>query len=797
MKCVVFLRCLVVIMSVSTFGFDGCVQGAMFQYSCRSTASKQFKFCDVSLPIETRVADLLVQLTVDEKLSLMGATDKYGNDACSFMDPGVPRLNIPPYKWCVEDNTGVSTRCLREGNCATTFPSPALLGATFNRTLWNMKGSTQGIEHRALFNLNATRGRPSSTGQWLPIGLNGWAPNINVVRDPRYGRNSELPSEDPYINGQYAIGVVRGMQEGDDPKYPLLIHSTLKHYTAYSIETNRFAVSGNVSSYDLFDSFLPQYEAGFVEGKAGGAMCSYMSMNNVPSCANDGILNKMVRETWGREDALIVTDCFAVESMVDANHYAKDVADATAKSINAGVDLNTGWPWSKYGGLKQALGNHTITLDTVNTALARSLTYRMKLGLFDDPTTQKYTQYGYESINTSTTQQLVVEAAAQGMVLLKNDGPVLPLGLARKIAVVGVHASTTTSLLSDYYGDQVCFGTPTPESTAACNARNGGSTSEICQKTLDGCVVTIGASVMDANARKGGETKVVAGVGMVTPATPSGEQLALDAVTWADEVVLAVGIDHGIEHEGIDRQNTSLPQAQIDFALKVLALGKPVVLILVNGGALSTEPLLSNAKAPNAIVETFYPNSAGAAAIGPALFGETNNWGKLPITIYPAAYNNQLTIEQVRMRADTATDYPGRGYRYYTGKPLFEFGQGLSLTTFSTTCANDSVAGDTHVVCTVTNTGNRVGDEVVMVFHRPPAAPAGQPQVPIRRLLDFDRLSDIAPGASKKCSFVIMQSVLQLVAEDDTARDFYTTTKRDVPGVHTLQVGHQSFQITV
>ena len=245
-----------------------------------------------------------------------------------------------------------------------------------------------------------------------------------------------------------------------------------------SIETNRFAVSGNVSSYDLFDSFLPQYskfticrclcvvahfdrllvitEAGFVEGKAGGAMCSYMSMNKVPSCANEGILNRMVRETWGREDALIVTDCEAVESMFNANgnHYAKNVQDATAKSINSGVDLNTGWPWHLDGGLAQALGNQTITMTTVDRALARSLSYRFQLGLFDDPAGQKYARYGLETLNTSHAQQLVVEAQAQGMVLLRNEDETLPLPKGgAKVAVVGAHASMTVGLVSDYYGD--------------------------------------------------------------------------------------------------------------------------------------------------------------------------------------------------------------------------------------------------------------------------------------------------------------------------------------------------------
>jgi beta-glucosidase-like glycosyl hydrolase len=251
-------------------------------YACQTAHSKAMAFCDSSKDFTSRVADLLGRLTTQEKISLMGA---HGHDICAFEDGGVPRLDIPSYTWCVETNTGVSTVCLQEGKCATTFPSPAAMAASFNRSLWRSKGATQSTEQRALFNLGAIR----RDSQGSPIGLNGWGPNINTVRDPKYGRNSELPSEDPTLvrhrffidsgrvpllvlrrwlagwltracagatafclqNGAYAVEEVRGMQEGDDPNWPLKIHATLKHYTAYSVETNRFGFIGNASTYLL------------------------------------------------------------------------------------------------------------------------------------------------------------------------------------------------------------------------------------------------------------------------------------------------------------------------------------------------------------------------------------------------------------------------------------------------------------------------------------------------------------------------------------------------------------------
>eukprot|EP00038_Savillea_parva_P031675 m.89355 g.89355 ORF g.89355 m.89355 type:complete len:785 (-) comp9801_c0_seq1:94-2448(-) len=744
-------------------------------YACTTEASKKLPFCNADLSMDARVDDLVGRLTMDEKVSLLGA---HGKDMCSFLDGGVPRLDIPSYTWCTETNTGVSTVCIAPDKCATTFPSPAALAASFNKTLWRSKATVQSTEQRAYFNLG---GRRRSEGNL--IGLNGWGPNINVVRDPRYGRNSELPSEDPYLNGKYAVDVVKGFQESHDPKWPLKIHATLKHYTAYSVETNRFGITLNTTLHDLFESFLPQYRAGFVEGKAGGAMCSYASLavganKSTPSCANEFILNHMVRDVWGATDALIVSDCGAVSSEYTANHYVPTCDDAAAASINAGCDLNTGRPYFMDGCLNHSLAAGTVSHATLDTALKRSLIWKFRLGLFDDTKDQPLASLGEESINTTSAQRLVVEAAAQGLVLLRNDDATLPLKSGIKVAVVGSHANATRSLLSDYYGDEVCFGPPSGDPA-----------------TADGCIVTIGHSVSKAAQRHGGSARIEPGVAVDAPLDPAATAAALDAVAWADVVVLTAGINHAIEHEGIDRNTTELPSAQVSFANQVLATGKPTVLVLVNGGALGIDVLLtgtlaSQGHAPAAVVEAFYPNQAGAAAIGPALFGEPgfNRWGRLPITMYPAEYNKQLTIEQAAMRSDASTGYPGRTYKYYVGKPLFEFGAGLSLTTFTTECTDTRNSTSLVLECTVHNTGEREGDQVLLVFHKPPKADASAPPNPIRRLINFDRVSVPSGGSAKATMAISLPDDLLLTGEDGEPRR--------VSGVHTVSVqGGPSFTV--
>lgn len=397
-------------------------------------------------------------------------------------------------------------------------------------------------------------------------------------RDPRFGRVSELPSEDPILNGLYAAAVVRGMQQMQPSpllgKYYKML-SSLKHYTAYTIETNRFGINENISVYDLHDSYLPQYELAFTMAEPAGVMCSYASINGVPSCASPYLLNTLVRDVWGQSDAVVVTDCFAVRNMVDANKFATSMADASAKSINAGVDLNTGFPWTS-GGLWDAVGNHTVAMATLDAALRRSLRQRFQSGLFDPLPVHPaaYTSIPLTAINSTAHYDLTLDAALQSLVLLKNNAAradteaarVLPLedtaGLT--LAVVGPHAASH-NLFSDYVEDQQC---------------------------ADGtrlCVPTIGDWLGRLNT---GKTDVVQGVA-INSDDASGVAAALAAVDAADVVVLCIGIDTTVEHEGIDRANITLPGLQVPFIedVFVTAAGKPVVVVVVNGGVVALDPV--------------------------------------------------------------------------------------------------------------------------------------------------------------------------------------------------------------
>ena len=298
-------------------------------------------YCQMGASIADRVADLVSRLNVTEKLGLLGSAPK--TDTCSTLDEGVQRLGIPPMQYLIECNSGVSSQCYTpipgdpySGACATVFPSSLNLGATFNRTLWVAKGSVVGDEARALNNLNVAR----RVGPQYLVSLFCYGPNINTVVDPRYGRNGEIVSEDPYLTGEYAAGVVRGMQGPPTDRY-IKVSSHLKHYTAYNVETNRMAFNGNISQYDLWDTYMPGYSSGFAAGSVG-AMCSYASINGIPSCGSPYLLNDVVRKYWNRPDAMFTSDCDAVGNMATANHYAKNTSDAAVIALAATMEVNDG-----------------------------------------------------------------------------------------------------------------------------------------------------------------------------------------------------------------------------------------------------------------------------------------------------------------------------------------------------------------------------------------------------------------------------------------------------------------------
>eukprot|EP01062_Namystynia_karyoxenos_P064169 TRINITY_DN5706_c0_g1_i1.p1 TRINITY_DN5706_c0_g1~~TRINITY_DN5706_c0_g1_i1.p1 ORF type:complete len:758 (+),score=216.76 TRINITY_DN5706_c0_g1_i1:105-2378(+) len=699
--------------------------------ACTSALSKALRFCNSSLSPEDRVDDLVSRLTLHEKVMMICPQPDLGK-TCYDHTAGVARLGVPQWMWLVETNTGVKSACIGKHRCATTFSGPMGIGAAFNRTLWRAKGAVLGTELRAFSNAHWHRSgsAPHPALELMPV--TGFGPNINIARDPRFGRSSELPGEDPYLSGHYASEMVQGLQE-KDARGHLKTVAFLKHFTAYSTESKRGHDSYSISMHDFWDTYLPQYEIAMTEGGASGVMCSYDAENGRPSCANDWLLNKVLRG-WNK-DAVVTTDCTAVSDLRGPPVHAPSDEHAAAFALNNGTDIEMGSTvFTKH--LESAVQKGLATEAAVTAAVRRAQLSLFRAGRFDPPEEIEWSTISSDVINSTAHRAVQLDAAHQAMVLLKNDG-VLPLRAGASVAVVGPQGVTRSGLLSDYYGDDVCM-------TESCSGRS----------CFD-CIPTIAEGVAAANV--GGSTSSAAGVD-VASADKSGIADALALVQKADAVVLALGNDRTQEKEGHDRNDTALPGLQEYFARQVLALGKPTVLVLVNGGAIAIDNLVAS---PSAIVEAFNPNTVGSIALGQTLFGQSNRWGKLPVTMYPHDY-----IQQQPMTNYDMAKPPGRTYRYYTGTPLYPFGFGLSYTSFSLACKAGAGSKYAHD-CTVSNTGSVAGDEVVMVFHAAGSAirKRAKHPVPLKALVDFGRIS-LAAGASGTLSFALDEKALRLVNEN-------------------------------
>lgn len=458
-------------------------------------------------------------------------------------------------------------------------------------------------------------------------------------------------------------------------------------------------------------------------------MHSYNAENGRPSCANSYILNDVLRERFNQPHALVTTDCGAVNNMRGAPTNTPTDALAAAYTINNGTDIEMGSTvWTDH--LMEAVQQGHVTEATVKQSARRAFRQLMMAGRFDPASMIGWSSLGVENINSSYAQLTKREAALMGMVLLKNQNDLLPLKAGSKLAVVGPMA-VTTDLMSDYAG-----GT----GEAGCWPNSDES-----------CIVSIGQAVATANS--GGTTTIHKGVD-VNSKDASGIPAAISAAREADIVVLVIGNDRTQEHEGHDRPDTALPGLQADLAKQITALKKPLLLLMSNGGALAIDNLVAPS---DAIVECFNP-AQNTPELAELLFGNQNRWGKLPVTMYPHDYTSQQPMVNYDMSRS-----PGRTYKYYTGKPLFEYGTGLSLTTFSLACSKAGASPFT-IDCLVKNTGKRDGDEVVMIFHSASSdirAKVSHP-VPIKSLIDFERVS-VATGSNVSIRFELSLAAAKLV----------------------------------
>ncbi|KAF8024901.1 hypothetical protein BT93_F1906 [Corymbia citriodora subsp. variegata] len=608
-------------------------------FSCdpSSPSTKSFPFCKASLPISKRAQDLVSRLTLDEKISQLVSSA-----------PAIPRLDIPAYEWWSESLHGVSNagRGIRFNGTiqsATSFPQVILTAASFDVDLWYRIGQVIGTEARAVYN----------SGQ--ATGMTFWAPNINIFRDPRWGRGQETPGEDPLVTGKYAVAYVRGVQGdafqgGGKHRGSLQASACCKHFTAYDLDNwkgvNRFVFDARVTAQDLADTFQPPFQKCIQDGKASGIMCAYNRVNGVPSCADYNLLTNTARRQWSFH-GYITSDCDAVSIIYESQGYAKTPEDAVADVLKAGMDVNCGTYLQNH--TKSAVEQKKVSVSEIDRALHNLFSVRMRLGLFNgDPKKQLFGNIGPDQVCSQKHQDLALEAARSGIVLLKNKEKRLPLKRSKSIslAVIGPNANNAWKLLGNYAGPP-------------------------CKSV----------TLLQALQNYVKDTTYHAGCDDVACPSPTIAQ-AVEVAKAADHVVLIMGLDQTQEREDFDRVDLVLPGRQQELITTVAqAAKKPVILVLLCGGPVDIK-FARDDQNIGSILWAGYPGEAGGMALSEIIFGEHNPGGRLPVTWYPQEFT-RVPMTEMRMRPEPSTGYPGRTYRFYEGQSVYEYGYGLSYTKHS------------------------------------------------------------------------------------------------------------------
>ncbi len=675
-------------------------------------AQNNFPFNNPDLPIEVRVKDVISRLTLQEKVLLM-----------KHQSPAVPRLGIPAYNWWNEALHGVA----RTDEKVTVFPQAIGMAATFNTEALQRMGDITSTEGRALFNEDWKAGKTGTQYR----GLTYWTPNINIFRDPRWGRGQETYGEDPYLTAQMGMAIVRGI-EGNDPRY-LKAVACAKHYAVHSgPEHNRHSFDARPSAYDLWDTYLPAFRALVTKTKVHGVMCAYNRVQGSPCCANDVLLANILRNQWGF-DGYVTSDCWAVSDFAGYHKTHTSDMSAAKDAALAGTDLECG---NVYQLLEQGVQKGLITERDINVSLSRLFTILFRIGLFDPVDKMPYAAIGREVLECDAHKQHAYRMAQESMVLLKNEKQLLPLNAAKikRIALIGPNADNGHTQLANYYGVPSEIITPYKSLM-----RRFGSKVQIDYFPGTGIVDTLkNGATLSAILSKARKADVIIFVGGIS-ADYEGEAGDAGAGGYA-------GFASG------DRTTMALPQVQTAFMKALKKTGRPLVLVNMSGSVMSFE---WESRYANAILQAWYGGQAAGDAITDVLFGNYNPAGRMPLTTYKSD-------EDLPPFEDYSMSY--RTYRYFKGDVRYPFGYGLSYTTFaySDLAVNKDVKTGTTVqaVLTVTNTGNRDGDEVVQLYVVHPRNHNQQP-VPICALKGFKRIS-LKAGESKQVAFELTPEELAL-----------------------------------
>ncbi len=659
---------------------------------------------DLDLDFETRASILVAKMSLKEKISQLG------NNA-----PAIPRLGVLEYNWWNECLHGVA----RAGT-ATVFPQAIGMAATFNTDLINEVAVAISDEARAKHH-EALRNNDYSQYK----GLTFWSPNINIFRDPRWGRGHETYGEDPYLTGQIGTQFVKGLQ-GNDPKYLKLV-ATAKHFAVHSgPESERHFFNATVDHRDLWETYFPAFKDLVVDANVYSIMGAYNRVNGESASASNYLLQEILRDKWGFK-GYVVSDCGAIND-IHANHkIVKTPEESAALGVITGCDLNCGGIYQNH--LQESVTLGLISEKEIDTAVYRLFLARMKLGMFDPAEMVSYAQTPFNINNSQKHDELSLKTALNSMTLLKNNG-VLPIDIdsVKKIAVVGPNADNINALLGNYHG--------TPSSPVTfINGLNDyvGKKAEITySKGVD--LVKDGADGLNLLS-----ASIINDVKKADLAIFVG---GLDA-TWEGEEMPG-----GINVDGFyngDRTRIEMPEIQQNAIKKMIDTGTPVVLVLMSGSSIALNGL---EKELEAVLMTWYPGQRGGDATTSVLFGDYNPGGKLPLTFYSS------TSELPDFKDYNMQSGKGFTYRYYKGEALYPFGHGLSYTNFEYSelkidKTNINEKESFKISFNVKNIGNYNGDEVVQVYIKDLKSKL---KMPIKQLRGFKRVS-LSKGGEKIIEF--------------------------------------------
>jgi beta-glucosidase len=668
------------------------------------TSSK--KWFDSSLSFESRIDLLINEMTLDEKIKQLHSDS-----------PEIKRLELPEYNWWNEALHGIA----RNGK-ATVFPQAIGLAATFDTDLAFEVANAISDEARAKFNISQSIG---NRGQYA--GLTFWTPNVNIFRDPRWGRGQETYGEDPYLTSKIGVSFVKGLQ-GNHPKY-LKSAACAKHFAVHSgPEELRHHFNASPSKKDLYETYLPAFEALVVDAKVEGVMSAYNAVYNSPASSSKLLLKDILRDNWGFK-GYIVSDCGALGDIFKGHKVVKTQEEAAALALETGLNLNCGWT---FGALRKAIELGLTSEKVLDKRLKELLMTRFKLGLFDDSDENLYKSISASVIHSDQNIQLARKTALKSIVLLKNKNNTLPLSKEIKVPyVTGPFAASNDVLLGNYYG----------MTTNLVTVLEG-----ISEK------VSLGSSL---NYRMGA---------LPFNKNVNPKNWAPNVAKTADAVIVVVGLSADFEGEEVDaiaspnkgdKKDLKLPQNQIDYVKELAEKKKgPLILVVASGSAVSLGELYDLA---DAIVLMWYPGEQGGHAVADVLFGDESPSGHLPIT-FPKSIDQLPAFEDYDMK--------GRTYKYMEKEPLFPFGFGLSYTEFkyenlvvSKTKINNK--DNTNISFSITNNGEIDSDDVAQLYLEPIDKKSN---LPIYRLLRFSR-THIKSKTSQKVSFQLEPKDLMQINE--------------------------------